>query len=99
MPADDLVGGIALEQLSAGVPGRHTPVRVEQVDGVVLDRVDEQLEALGLVQVGQTTREHQVRHTLARCAGDRRSDFSDEAVRWDGVVIAPTSRAWGLGAT
>ena len=35
MPADDLVGPVALEPLGAEVPARHGAVRVEQEDGVV----------------------------------------------------------------
>jgi hypothetical protein len=58
MSPDDLVGGVALEQLGAGVPGRDAAVDVEKVDRVVLDRVDQQLEAVGLRQVGQATRKH-----------------------------------------
>ena len=46
VPSDDLVGPIALEALDAEVPARHSPVRVEQEDGVVADPADEQAEPL-----------------------------------------------------
>jgi hypothetical protein len=43
---DDLVGLVALEATRAGIPGGDMPLPVEHVDGVIGDRVDEQLEAL-----------------------------------------------------
>ena len=45
MPADDLAGGIALEALGAGIPARDMARRVEHVDRVVGDGVDQQPEA------------------------------------------------------
>ena len=45
MLAEYLVGRIALEALRARIPAGDMPAVVEQVDGVVLDRLDEQLEA------------------------------------------------------
>ena len=44
--ADDLVGGVALEPLGARVPRRHVAGRVENEDGVVLHRRDQQPEPL-----------------------------------------------------
>ena len=40
--ADDLIGAVALEALCPGVPGVHPTVRIEQEDGVVSDRLDEE---------------------------------------------------------
>jgi hypothetical protein len=56
MVADDFVAGIALEALGAGVPGADPSLRVQHVDRIVDDRVDEQLGALLLgegLQVAQ----------------------------------------------
>ena len=44
MLADDLFGLEALDPLGAGVPAGHEALRVEHVDGVVDDRLDEQPE-------------------------------------------------------
>ena len=44
--ADDLVGGVALDALGAGVPGRDVAVRIEHEDRVVLHALDQQAEAL-----------------------------------------------------
>jgi hypothetical protein len=46
MPADDLVGAVALDALGAGVPARHAPGAVQQVNGVVGDARDQQAELL-----------------------------------------------------
>ena len=46
MLTDDLVTGVALEALRARVPTGHDPLRVEHVDGVIGDRLDQKLEAL-----------------------------------------------------
>ena len=46
MPADDLVGLIALEAPRARIPGRDMPGRLEHVDRIIGDGVDQQLEAL-----------------------------------------------------
>src|SRR5918993_1651193 len=45
MLAQDFVLGIALEPLSARIPTRDDPVRVEHVDGIIGDRIDQKLEA------------------------------------------------------
>ena len=47
MPADDLVGLIALEAPRARIPGGDVAVGIEHVDGVIGDRIDQQLESLG----------------------------------------------------
>ncbi len=39
---DDLLGGVALEPLGAGVPAAHHPLGVEHVDGIVADAFDQQ---------------------------------------------------------
>src|SRR5690349_19158519 len=44
--ADDVVGGISLDALRAGVPGRDAAVGIEQEDGVVLHALDQHAEAL-----------------------------------------------------
>ena len=44
--ADDLVGGVALQCLRAGVPAAHRAVHVEHEDGVVAHAVHQQPEAL-----------------------------------------------------
>ena len=46
MPTDDFVTSIALEALRARIPTADDPVRVEHVDGVICDGLDEELEAL-----------------------------------------------------
>jgi len=46
MCADDLAGLIALEAARARIPGRDMAARLEHVDGVVGDRIDQQLETL-----------------------------------------------------
>src|SRR5258706_1194159 len=46
MPPDDLRGLVALDPHSAGVPAHHAALRIEHEDGVVLDAVDQQPEAL-----------------------------------------------------
>src|SRR5690606_17044213 len=43
--AEDLVGGVALEPLGAGVPADHAPLVIHHVDRVVRDGVDEELES------------------------------------------------------
>ncbi len=43
--AEDVGGLIALEALGARVPTRHMAGRIEHVDGVVVDRVDQQAVA------------------------------------------------------
>jgi hypothetical protein len=51
MPADDLAGGVALDRLGPRVPVGDDAVRVEHVDRVVVDALDQQPEALlALVQ-------------------------------------------------
>ena len=45
MLADDLVGLIALDRFRAGVPVGHPAVRVEHVQGIILDALDERPEA------------------------------------------------------
>src|SRR5437763_423954 len=42
MLAHDLGRGIALDALGTGVPAGYETVRVEQIDGVVEDRLDEE---------------------------------------------------------
>ena len=44
--ADDLLGGVALDALGAGVPAHDVAARVEHEDRVVLDHFDEQPETL-----------------------------------------------------
>jgi hypothetical protein len=51
MLADDLVGGIALEPLRTRVPGRDMTFAIQQVDRVILDRVDQQLETAKPVEI------------------------------------------------
>ncbi len=46
MPADDLAGGVALDRFGPGVPVRDRALRVEHVDRVVVDALDQQPEAL-----------------------------------------------------
>ncbi len=46
MTADDLLGTISLDELSAGVPGRDDAFGVEHEDGVVLDALHHQAETL-----------------------------------------------------
>jgi len=43
---ENILGRIALDSLGPGVPARHPAVRVEHVDCIVDDRLDEQLERL-----------------------------------------------------
>jgi hypothetical protein len=51
MLADDFVGGIAFEPLSARIPTHDHAARVEHVDGVILDRLDQQAKpALAVVE-------------------------------------------------
>ena len=45
MLADDLVGRVALDALRADVPRRDMTGRIEEVDRVVADTVDEQAKA------------------------------------------------------
>jgi len=59
--AEDLGLGVALEALRAGVPAHHPARRVEHVDGVVDDGLDEQPEAL---LVGDRTPGAVFQHTL-----------------------------------
>ncbi len=59
--ADDLLGPVALDALRPAVPGGDPALRVEHEDGVVLDALDHQAEAifteaeflLGLLAIGQ----------------------------------------------
>ena len=44
MPADDLLGPVALEARGSGIPAADDPVRVEQIDRVIGDTVDQELE-------------------------------------------------------
>jgi hypothetical protein len=46
MPADDLLGRVALDELRAAVPAHDAPPRVEQEHGVVLDLLRRELEKL-----------------------------------------------------
>src|SRR6185295_1553135 len=46
MLSDDLVGGVALDPLGAGVPGSDVSPGVEHEDGVVPDALDHEAEAL-----------------------------------------------------
>ncbi len=46
VPADDLVRGIALEPLCAGIPRRNPARWIEHVDRIIGDGIDEQLETL-----------------------------------------------------
>ena len=46
MLADDLLVRVALEALRASVPARDPTLRIEHVDGVVLDALNQQAEAL-----------------------------------------------------
>lgn len=46
MPADDLVGAVALDALGAHVPGSDQPLGRQQEDGVVVDAVHEAPEQL-----------------------------------------------------
>ena len=46
MLTHDLVGGIALESLGAGIPAAYPSFRVEHVNGIVSDALDEQAEPL-----------------------------------------------------
>ncbi len=43
MPADDFVGGVALDSLGAPVPARDIPTGIQHEDGVVVDRFDHEL--------------------------------------------------------
>jgi len=51
--ADDLVGRIALQPRGAGIPAHDAAVEVEHVDGVVDDRIDQQLKAAGVSDLRQ----------------------------------------------
>ncbi len=46
MRADDLFGRVSLDALRAGVPAGHIALRVQHVDGVVGDALDQQTELL-----------------------------------------------------
>src|SRR6185312_9200649 len=46
MMTDDLVGGVALEPLGAGVPVAHHAARVEHIDRIVRDRINQQLKTM-----------------------------------------------------
>src|SRR5688572_20567075 len=46
MLADDLVGFIALEAARSRIPGGDTAVRLEHIEGVIGDRIDQKLEFL-----------------------------------------------------
>jgi hypothetical protein len=46
MLADDLLGGVALDPLHARIPAGDVPLRVEHVDRIVGDSIDEQAELL-----------------------------------------------------
>ena len=48
--SDDFVGGVAFEALCPGVPARHVAFRVEHVDGVVSDRLNQQTECIIALQ-------------------------------------------------
>jgi hypothetical protein len=49
MLADNLFGRIAFEALRAGVPARHDASRVEHIDRVVGDSLDQESVASGIV--------------------------------------------------
>jgi hypothetical protein len=46
MMTDDLVRGVALEPLGAGVPVAHHAARVEHIDRIVRDRINQQLKTM-----------------------------------------------------
>ncbi len=48
VPTDDFLSRVALEALGPGIPRGDVPVRVQQIDGIVLHRVDEDLETVVL---------------------------------------------------
>src|SRR5690242_264758 len=50
VPADDLVGGVLVDALGAGVPRGDAPVGVEHEDGVVGDAVDDAAKAVGVLR-------------------------------------------------
>jgi hypothetical protein len=80
MRPDDVVAGVALDALGAGVPARHPALEIEQEDGVVADVAD---HALGqppggllvdarLVQRARRGRIHQVLEWTRRDSAGRR---------------------------
>ena len=93
MLADDLLFGVALDALRAGVPVRHPPVRVEHVDGVVGDALDEQPEVLlasaqlllGGLPLGEVARDLGEADELARGIADR---IDDDVRPEAGAVLA-----------
>ncbi|WP_211913868.1 hypothetical protein [Tardiphaga alba] len=56
MLADDFFRRIALEALGSGVPSRDIAFGIEQVDGVILDGVDQDLKSVTLRNVAQRGR-------------------------------------------
>ncbi len=54
--SDDFAFGVTLEALRARVPGGHPPIGVEQIDRIVLDRIDQDLKSLGMSKVSKGAR-------------------------------------------
>ena len=52
VPADDLLGTIALQALRPGVPGRHVPAGVQQQDRVVFNVGDEDVQQVVVANLG-----------------------------------------------
>ena len=50
--AQNLIGGVALDALAAGVPGHDVAVAVEQIDGVVADALDDGAQLLVVAAQG-----------------------------------------------
>ena len=79
MPADDLLGRVALDALGARVPARDPALGVEHEDGVVPDALDQQAEALlalaagvlGVAALGDVAEHQHDADDLARGVADR----------------------------
>jgi hypothetical protein len=82
MLADDLVAGIAFDQLGAGIPVGHPAIRIEHVDCIILYSLDQLAEALlafeqgafGKPPVGQVAGDFRIADQPARRVADRVDD-------------------------
>ena len=79
MLADDLVGTITLDLLRAGIPARDEAFRVEHIDRIIRDRIEQQLEAALFREV-------------LRAAGDHGTFGLTFGYKHVGVVRDPSSR-------